>query len=114
QHEANRLEVANRLVKRLPLSRIRESLVQARLGYAHRLRSDPETPAVERFHGDLKALPFNSVQAPFGHARVGEAELNGAGSPNAHGLFFGANRQAGGVALDQQAADASVLVALAG
>ena len=96
---------AIRLAERLALERVREGRVVGGLGDPHRLRGDPDPPAVEGRHRDPEAAVLLAEQAVATDAGVVEADVGRRGRVEAELLLLA--RDLDVAAVDEEGADAA-------
>ena len=82
--------------------------VQAPVARPRQLRGDADAAFVEGFDGDLVAFADLAEDVGGGDAAVVEEELAGGGGADAELVFFLADGETGGVALDEEGRDAFV------
>ena len=108
------LELADGLAELDAALGIIDGLFHCALGNPQGLGSDADPAAVQGLHGDGEAAAFFAQQVLLGHDAVGEDDLGGGGTMEAHLDLVLAHGEAGEAALDNKGGDALGALALVG
>src|SRR5581483_9510741 len=108
QLELNALIFGNRLAELLAFLCVLGGVFPSAACQAAHLCANSDAALVQRFDGDLVALPSFAQQVVAGNTTILEDELAGAGGTNAQLVFFLADRETGEVLLHQKRGDATI------
>src|SRR5207248_7779455 len=101
-------KVPDGLPERLPLLRVRERVLEAGPADPHRLRGDPDAPAVEGGEGDLEPLAHLAEPLVVPNPDVPEHELGRVRALDPELLLDAPHRQTVGRLVDDERDDAPV------